>query len=145
MTQSGFIRMVLSLFFIASVSSCTSEAPCNPGMPKKIQTIYLRNNQEVSYVHEVEIKGISLRCDSATVMSIVSNYIASTTDKLPIDQIQLFKTSENFDQGESLSQPAAYLHDRVITIYFNRVDGSPNEFAFYDEGPIIYQGPRWKR
>lgn len=138
------MRRFFWAFLILSLSACTSNEPCSPGQPKRIQTIYLSNNGEISYLHEIGIEGVSLNCDSTTVMSLINDYMASNVDKMPIAQIQIFKSMEHFDSGESLSQPKEYLHDRVLTVYLDKITNLPESFAFYDDGPTIWEGKRWK-
>lgn len=145
MLQPVFMQKIFLGFWILSCCSCANGKPCNTGTPKQIQTIFGSNNGEVSYSHEIEVKGASFGCDSASIMGAIKKYIELNPSDTPIRDITVFKSMENFDKGESLSQPKAYYDDQVITVYFDEETNSPKSFAFYDGGHKVYEGNRWKQ
>ena len=141
--QSLIMRDLFLVFLILCCFACNDAEPCNPGEPKGIQTIYLSNNGAVSYLHEIEVAGISLKCDSTTVMSLVNRYMAANANDTPISQIEIFRSMKHFDSGESLSQPEEYGDDRVFEISFEKKTLQPKSFVFYDDGRQIFEGDRW--
>ncbi len=99
----------------------------------------------VSYLHEVEIKGLSLKCDSAIVMTLINDYIKDNLSDTPIQLIEMYRSRHNFDIGETLSQPNEYYNDRVIRVSFDLSTNHPSTFEFFEDGETIYKGNAWMR
>jgi hypothetical protein len=137
-------RTIFLLLFIIGYFSCTNQQICNPKAPKKIQSIYMSNCGLVSYAHEIEMNGLTLNCDSITVMNLINDYIKFNLSDTPIQVIDIFRSRRNFDIGETLSQPKEYRNDCVIRIYFDYTINHPDSFVFFDDGKIIYSGNNWK-
>jgi len=135
-----FLALLLLSFF-----SCNVNKPCTPETPKKIQSIYLSDNNVESYLHEIEISNVSLKCDSTIVMTLINSYIESNMIDNPISGIAVFKSTKHFDSGESLSQPESYYDDQLMSVYFDESSGHPKHFIFYNNGKIIYKGDKWVR
>ncbi len=104
----------------------------------------MSNSGIVSYLHEVEIKGLSLKCDSATIMALINDYVKDNLGDTPIQIIELYRSKQNFDIGETLSQPNEYYYDRVIRVSFDQSTNHPSTFEFFEDGKTIYKGNAWK-
>jgi hypothetical protein len=136
------MQKIFFLFFL--IWSC-SVPKCEPQRPETIQTIYGSNDGDVSYDHEVLVRGITKKCDSATVMTIVRKYVQAQSQNVPIHSVQIFQSKEHFDIAETLSQPRSYYADCVVWVFLNRQTAEPKEFRFYDNnGDVSYEGTRWK-
>lgn len=105
----------------------------------------MSNNDVVSYSHEVELKGVSLDCDSTLIITAINNYLESNSDDMPISDVQVFSSMRNYDSGESLSQPKEYWDDLVVSVYLDTATYKPKSFVFYSSGRKIYEGKKWKQ
>jgi hypothetical protein len=139
------MKRIYLLLLIAGPFSCKNQQTCNPSSPKRIQSIYMSNCGVASYLHEIEVKGLSLKCDSVTIITLINNYINSNLSDTPINIIDMFSSKQNFDIGETLSQPNEYYKERVVRIYFDQNTNHIKTFEFFDEGITIYKGNVWKR
>jgi hypothetical protein len=136
------MQKIFLLFFL--FSSC-SVPKCEPHRAETIQIIPGSNNGDVSYHHELYVPGITKNCDSAIVMTIVRAYVQGQRQNIPISSVQIFRSKENFDMGETLSQPYAYYADCVVWVFLNGQTARPEEFYFFDNnGKVSYEGTRWK-
>jgi hypothetical protein len=137
----------LLLFVFLCFSCFHKEDDCNLSKPSKIISIQGKNNEKISYKHLVLVEGLDKRClDSITGMRIVDNYIKSQDKDLPIRRIQLFNSIDNFDQGETLSQPKSFYGDCLVEILLDTVKLTPIGFTFYSSsGMVTYEGSSWKK
>ena len=138
MRKSFLIPIVLTF------CSCVNKEPCNPGSPQQIQQLDGSNGGVVSSSHHIVVEGISLNCDSSTVMNIIKSYIETDTSNIPVSDIWIFKSKKHYDEGETLSQPKEYFDDEVMEVYFDEATHKPERFVFYDGGRKFYEGNRWK-
>jgi hypothetical protein len=139
------MQKIFLFFLVLNFWSCVNNEPCNPSSSRLIQVLDGSNNGVVSSSHHIEVQGISLNCDSTTVMGIIDGYILADTSNIPIYSIRIFKSREHFDEGETLSQPHEYFEDQVIEVYFDEATKLPRSFGFYDRGRKIFEGNTWKR
>ena len=137
-------KIVLAFLFLVCLS-CKSREACNLGTPSRIQTIYGSNNGVVSYSHEVELQGVTLNCDSTSIITAINNYLEYNSDDMPISDVQFFSSRRNYDSGESLSQPKEYWDDLVVSVYLDTATNKPESFVFYSSGRKIYEAKRWKQ
>lgn len=106
-----------------------------------IQAIVGCNGDNCSYYHEVLCPGLEYEClDSTSIMQLVNDYVANTTIHTPISEILIFNSIENFDEGETLSQPKAYFDDMVISIQLPNMYNSDTIFTFHYSG---FKGKFW--
>lgn len=139
------MQNIVLAFLILSCLSCRSKETCNLGAPLRIQSIYGSNNGVVSYSHEVQLKGVSLKCDSTSIMAAINKYLESNSKDMPVSDVQVFSSRENYDSGESLSQPKEYWNDLVVSVHLDTATNKPESFVFYSSGRKIYEGKRWKQ
>jgi hypothetical protein len=135
----------LMLIFLVLGFGCSNHQLCKPGMPNRIFSMEGSNNGDISYSHYILIEGVSKNCDSTTVMSAIKNYIDTTNSGKPISSVAAFNSIGHYDSGETLSQPKEFFGDCVMEVWFEKTNGRPTDFIFFNNsGDEEYRGSRWR-
>jgi hypothetical protein len=73
-------------------------------------------------------------------MTLVKEYIETNVSNTPIYSINIFNSIEEFDPGESLSQPAEYFEDLILSIQLPNEYHRDTIFEFMQSG---HSGATW--
>jgi len=137
------VRILVPCLFTLCFS-CANNQHCKPETPQKLFAIRLEDNGSVSYQHNILIEGITKNCDSITVMSAIKSYVENNSSDTPILNVAVFNSTENYDRGETLSQPKEFYGDCVVEVWFDLPTGKPESFSFfYNSDKGKYKGVRW--
>lgn len=139
------LRLLLLIAFLQNMM-CTSANKCEFKSVKHILTIPLGYDESTSYVHYIFLEGISRKCnDSALLVQTAQKYIRSLTEGKPVSRVYILNSIEDFDKGESLSQPKSLYGSCLVSIKFDKTLIVPVNFEFFNRnGEVSYDGMLWK-
>ena len=138
-------RILITIVMTLIIVGC-KEKPCIYTRPELIISERTAIDKNEVYWDYVLSNDLGWNClDSTQIVDMLKSYLNTQIDNKKIYGISLLNKLEDYDPGESLSQPPSFFRNIMLDVYFDTATLNPQKFIFYDRShKVVFKGGHWK-